>query len=118
MLELFGLVGLGLLLTVMSSLWAAGIALRFRTIQAGPLMQVPIFLVIFMSPVFVPLALLTGWIRLPAKVNPFTLLIEQGRNVVAGTNPRLMLAYGVALGVVAVASLWAWRGLRSAERAG
>jgi ABC-2 type transport system permease protein len=113
-----GLVGLGLLLTLMASLWSAGVALRFRTIQAGPLMQVPIFLVIFMSPVFVPLALLTGWIRVPAHVNPFTVLIEQGRNLIAGTDPRVALAYGVALGVIVVGSMWAWRGLRSAERAG
>jgi ABC-2 type transport system permease protein len=117
-LELLALVLVGLLLTVMCSLWSAGVALRFRTIQAGPLMQVPIFLVIFLSPVFVPLALLTGWIRGPAKVNPFTVFIEQGRNLIAGTDPRLPLLYGVAAAVIVVASVWALRGLRSAERAG
>jgi ABC-2 type transport system permease protein len=116
--EVAELVALGLLLTVMASLWSAGVALRFRTIQAGPVMQLPIFLVIFLSPVFVPLALLTGWIRSPAKVNPFTVLIEQGRNLLAGTHPRTALAFGVALAVIAVASVWSIRGLRSAERAG
>ena len=69
-------------------LWAAGIALRFRTIQAGPLMQMPIFVVIFLSPVFVPLALLKGWIKSAARVNPFTVFIEQGRNFIAGTRPE------------------------------
>lgn len=116
--DIAGLVALGLLLTVMSSLWAAGVALRFRTIQSGPVMQMPIFLVIFLSPVFVPLALLTGWIKAPAKVNPFTILIEQGRNLLAGTNPRAGLAFGVAFAVIAVATVWSIRGLRSAERAG
>ena len=116
--EVAGLVGLGLLLTLMSSLWSAGVALRFRTIQAGPLMQLPIFLVIFLSPVFVPLALLSGWIKTPAKVNPFTILIEQGRNLLAGTHPRTALAFGVALIVIAIASVWSIRGLRLAERAG
>jgi len=116
--QVAGLVALGLLLTLMASLWSAGVALRFRTIQAGPVMQLPIFLVIFLSPVFVPLTLLTGWIRSPAKVNPFTILIEQGRNLLAGTHPRTALAFGVALVVIAIASVWSIRGLRAAERAG
>jgi ABC-2 type transport system permease protein len=116
--EVAGLVGLGLLLTLMASLWSAGVALRLRTIQAGPLMQLPIFLVIFLSPVFVPLALLNGWIKAPAKVNPFTILIEQGRNLLAGTHPRTAFAFGVALAVIVVATVWSVRGLRVAERAG
>src|SRR5207253_10853540 len=114
--EIATLVTLGFLLTLMASLWSAGVALRFRTIQAGPVMQLPIFLVIFLSPVFVPLALLTGWIKSPAKVNPFTILIEQGRNLLAGTHPRTALAFGVALVVVVVATLRTLRGLRVAER--
>jgi ABC-2 type transport system permease protein len=116
--EIAALVALGFLLTLMASLWSAGVALRLRTIQAGPVMQLPIFLVIFLSPVFVPLALLTGWIKGPAKVNPFTILIEQGRNLIAGTHPRTALAFLVSLGVIAVATGWSLRGLRSAERAG
>ena len=116
--EIAALVAIGFLLTLMASLWSAGVALRFRSIQAGPVMQLPIFLVIFLSPVFVPLALLTGWIRSPAKVNPFTILIEQGRNLLAGTHPRTALAFGVALIVILVASAWSIRGLRIAERAG
>ena len=34
--------------------------MRLRTMQAGPLMQMPVFLVLFLAPVYVPLALLGG----------------------------------------------------------
>jgi ABC-2 type transport system permease protein len=117
-LELFGLIVLGFALTVIAALWSAGIALRFRTIQAGPLMQMPVFIALFLSPVFVPLALLTGWIKTAARIDPITVFMEQGRNFIAGTDPKATLAFGVALGVTALGVFWAIRGLRSAERAG
>ena len=37
--------------------------MRFRTIQAAPLMQMPVFLVLFFAPVYVPLDLLKGGSR-------------------------------------------------------
>lgn len=117
-LEVVALVALGLSLTVISALWSAGIALRFRTIQAGPLMQMPIFIALFLSPVFVPLAFLTGWIRDAARFNPITVFMEQGRNLIAGTDPRAALAFGVAGIAIVLVSAWSYRGLRAAERAG
>ena len=82
--ELFALVLLGLLVNVAALLWAAGIAMRFRTLQAGPLMQVPVFLTLFLAPVYVPLELLNGWIHAVASVNPATFLLEAGRGLFAG----------------------------------
>ena len=52
-----------MLVNLAAVLWAAGVAMRFRTMQAGPLMQIPVFLVLFFAPVYVPLALLQGWIH-------------------------------------------------------
>lgn len=117
-LDIASLVGTGFVLTAIASLWAAGVALRFRSIQAGPLIQMPIFVVIFLSPVFVPLALMTGWIKQPARVNPFTVFIEEGRNFITGQDARGFVLALVAAAAVAVLSAWAIRGLRSAERAG
>ena len=37
--------------------------MRFRTMQAGPIMQMPVFLILFFAPVYVPLALLTAGSR-------------------------------------------------------
>ena len=103
--ELTGLLVLGLLVNVAALLWAAGIALRFRTLQAGPLMQVPVFLTLFLAPVYVPLALLDGWIHAVASANPATFLLEAGRGLIAG-DP------------VGIYPPGAGRGRRSAETAG
>jgi ABC-2 type transport system permease protein len=116
--ELAGLLGLGLFVNVAALLWAAGIAFRFRTLQAGPLMQVPVFLTLFLAPVYVPLELLDGWIHAVASANPATFLLEAGRGLIAGDPVEVGAAFAVAVGAVALFALWALRGLRSAEAAG
>jgi ABC-type multidrug transport system permease subunit len=68
--------------------------------------------------VYVPLALLTGWVKTVAHVNPVTPLLETGRDFISGGHANLLLAAGVALGLVVVFAVWAVRGLRSAEAAG
>jgi ABC-2 type transport system permease protein len=116
--ELTGLVALGLLVNLAAVLWAAGVAMRFRTLQAGPLMQVPVFLTLFLAPVYVPLELLDGWIHTIATVNPATFLLEAGRGLLAGAPVEVGAAFTVAAVAVAVFAVWALRGLRSAESAG
>jgi ABC-2 type transport system permease protein len=116
--DLFGLIVLALLVNVTATLWAAGVAMRLRTIQAGPAIQIPVFLVLFLAPVYVPLSLLTGWIESVARFNPFTPLIEGGRDFISGGDVRGLLIYGVALGLLAVFAVWGVRGLRRAEAAG
>ena len=116
--ELAGLVGLGLLVNLAALLWAAGIAMRFRTLQAGPLMQVPVFLILFLAPVYVPLELLDGWIHAVASVNPATFLLEAGRGLIGGEPVEVAAAFAIASGAVLLLALWAARGLRSAEAAG
>ena len=58
--DLFGLYALAAILNLAALLWAAGVAMRLRTMQAGPIMQMPVFLVLFFAPVYVPLSLLEG----------------------------------------------------------
>jgi ABC-2 type transport system permease protein len=116
--DLFGLYSLAVLLNIASVLWAAGVAMRFRTMQAGPIMQMPAFLVLFFAPVYVPLSLLDGWIHALATVNPVTRVLEAGRGFLAGTPTEVFTAFAVALALMVAFSLWALRGLRSAERAG
>ena len=69
-LDLVGLYTLAALVNFCGFFWAGGIAMRFRTIQAGPLMQMPVFLILFFAPVYVPLNLLEGWIHGVATLNP------------------------------------------------
>jgi len=116
--DLFALYGLALIVNLAGTLWATGVAMRFRTMQAGPVMQMPVFLVLFFAPVYVPLDLLSGWLHAVASVNPSTVLLESGRSLLAGSPEHVALAYAVALGLAAGFVLWAVRGLRSAERAG
>jgi ABC-type multidrug transport system permease subunit len=116
--DLFGLIGLALLVNVAAGMWAAGIALRFRSMQAGPLMQTPTFLALFLAPVYVPVDLLQGWIQSVAQVNPVTPIIETSRSLIAGSPDHVALAFAAAAGLAAAFWLWAVRGLRKAEAAG
>jgi ABC-2 type transport system permease protein len=81
-------------------------------------MQMPVFLLLFIAPVYVPLHLLTGWVKAAAHVNPVTPLLDAGREFISGGSADLALAGAVAIGLVVVFALWAVRGLRSAEAAG
>jgi ABC-2 type transport system permease protein len=116
--ELVGLYSLGLLLNLAATLWAAGVAMRFRSIQAGPLIQLPVFLILFVAPVYVPLDLLSGWIHTVASVNPVTALLEAGRGFISGEPAVIALAFGIAIALGLLFALWARGGLRSAETAG
>jgi ABC-2 type transport system permease protein len=116
--DLFGLIVLALLVSLTASMWSAGVAMRLRTIQAGPAMQMPVFLILFLAPVYVPLDLLNGWIHAVAKINPFTALIEGGRDLISGQSFDGLLVYGVAAACLVAFTLWGVRGLRRAEAAG
>jgi ABC-2 type transport system permease protein len=116
--DLLGLLGLALLVNVAASLWAAGIALRFRSIQAGPLMQVPTFLILFLAPVYVPRDLLEGWIHTVASANPLTAIVETARSLLAGSPEDVGIAFAVAAALALAFSVWAMRGLRRAEAVG
>jgi ABC-2 type transport system permease protein len=113
-----GLVLLGYLMSLIATLFTAGVAFRARTVQAGPAMQIPVFVLLFLAPVFVPLELLSGWVEWAARVNPFTPIVETGRDFIAGLEAPTGLAYGIAAALVAVFAVWAVRGLRRAEAAG
>jgi len=116
--DLFGLYALGLFVNVAAVLWAAGVALRLRTMQAGPVMQMPVFLALFFAPVYVPLSLLQGWIHALATVNPLTRVLETGRGFISGEPTEVAAAFGLALALGLLFAFWALRGLRKAEAAG
>jgi len=115
-IDVFGLYGLAVLMNMLGVLWATGVAMRFRSVQAGPLMQTPIFMLLFLAPVYVPLKLLRGWIHAVATVNPFTAFIVAGRGLISGSPEHTILAFAVALAMIGGLSAWALLGLRRAER--
>jgi ABC-2 type transport system permease protein len=81
-------------------------------------MQMPTFLILFFAPVYVPLALLSGWIHTVATLNPITYLLEAIRSLLTGAPEEVALAFGLGLALTAVMGVWALRGLRRAEAAG
>ena len=115
--DVFGLYALALLLNLAGTLWATGVAMRLRTQQAAPVMQMPVFLLLFFAPVYVPLDLLQGWIHGVASVNPITPLLEAGRGFISGEPVLALASFSIAAGLIGGFALWAVRGLRSAESA-
>jgi ABC-2 type transport system permease protein len=116
--ELLALVALALLVNVVATLFSLGAFYRVRSLQAGPAVQIPIFVTLFLAPVYVPLDLLDGWVHAVASVNPATALLDAGRGYVAGEPADGLLAFACAAGLIAVTAVWARTGLRRAERAG
>jgi ABC-2 type transport system permease protein len=116
--DLFGLYALAIIFNQVGLLWACGVAMRFRSVQAGPLMQTPVFMALFLAPVYVPLDLLQGWIHAVAKVNPLTLLLESGRGFIEGRPTQVGAAFAVSAVMLVVFAVWARTGLARAERAG
>ena len=116
--DLVGLYVLAALVNICGFFWAGGIAMRLRTIQAAPLMQMPVFLVLFFAPVYVPLELLEGWIESVASVNPLTYVLETGRGFIAGDPPHVLGAFALAIAMGVAFWTWAFLGLRKAEAAG
>jgi ABC-2 type transport system permease protein len=116
--DLVALALLGMLVNTCAVLWACGVAMRLRTAQAGSLIQMPVFIALFLAPVYVPVSLLHGWLQSVAEVNPVTPVLEAARSLLAGSPSEVGLALGVLAGGIALMSVWARTGLRNAERAG
>ena len=115
--DIAGTLALAMLTNIAALLFACGVAMRLRTMQAAPLIQLPAFLLIFTAPVYVPRKLLEGWVEWVSDFNPLTAVLEAARAWVIGGSAEAGLAFGAALGLAALMALWAVTGLRRAERA-
>jgi ABC-2 type transport system permease protein len=115
-IDVVGLYTLAFLMNAFALLFGTGVAMRLRTMQAGPAIQTPAFLLLFLAPVWVPYDLLTGWVQAAASVNPVTLVLEAGRGFLTGDPTKVLPAFAVVALLVSVSVLWARGGLRSAER--
>jgi ABC-type multidrug transport system permease subunit len=116
--DLLALIALALAVSATATLWSAGIAMRLRTMQAGPVMQMPVFILLFLAPVYVPLSLVAGWVHDVARFNPATAFLEAARGFISGEPTKVGIAAACLAAMFALAVLWARGGLRSAEQAG
>jgi ABC-2 type transport system permease protein len=117
-IDVFGLFVLGFAINFVAALFAAGMALRLRSMQAFPAIQMPVFLLLMLAPVYVPRELISGWVHTASGINPFTPVLDAGRALLAGDAADIALAGGVLAGMAALLLVFALRGLRSAEAAG
>lgn len=115
---LLAIVLLGLMFNVVGSFWASGVALRFRSLQAGPLMQMPVFMILFIAPVYVPEDMLVGWVEAGAAYNPVTVVINAVRNLLVDSTDEVAAAFGVLTLMALVLFVWARTGMSRAEAAG
>jgi ABC-type multidrug transport system permease subunit len=98
--------------------YAITLALRFRTQQAAPLMQMGGFVAVLFTTAYAPEELLQGWLRAIATINPVTYVLEGIRQGFVGdvtwadTWPALLAIGGMmlVLGTLAV------RGMRRIGR--
>jgi ABC-2 type transport system permease protein len=64
--------------------WGTIVALRFRTQQAAPLMQIVTFASILFSTAYAPEELLSGWLRTIADLNPVRYVLDGVRQAFVG----------------------------------
>lgn len=116
--EFGGLIALAVIVNVVATLFGVGLCMRTQSMQSVPFLQIPVFLILFLAPVYVPLDLLDGWIASVAPYNPATAVLEAGRGFISGENESTGIAFAVGAGMVLLLGLYALRGLRKAEAMG
>jgi ABC-2 type transport system permease protein len=96
--------------------WGMIVALRFKTQQAAPLMQVGTFLATLLTTAYAPTALMTGWLGTIADINPVTHLLEGVRQGFIGNTSWATTwhAFAAVIGLVLVLGAFALRSLRRA----
>jgi ABC-2 type transport system permease protein len=65
--------------TAMFGFWTLGLAFRFKSQRAAPVMQIGVFITIFLATAQVPLASMTGWLHAVARFNPMTNVLRLAR---------------------------------------
>lgn len=64
------------LLSSVMAFWSCGLAMKFRSQDAAPLMQSSGFMLMQLTAVYAPIALLAPWMQTIARINPFTYVLD------------------------------------------
>lgn len=108
---------------IVAALWGLGLVYRVQNTNVAPLIQVGIFLAVFLSTAQVPISAMSGWLPSVARINPMTNVLRMAR---AGFVPDQLVppaGFGVGwsemwpglaalAGSAAVLGLFALRGMR------
>ena len=94
--------------------WGLGLVYRVKSMSAGPLIQVGIFLTLFLSTAQVPLDVMSGWLHAVARWNPMTPVLQLARAGFIGSVEWGEVWPGIIALVAGGAGLvwFAYRGMR------
>jgi ABC-2 type transport system permease protein len=59
--------------------WGLGLAFRFKDMRGAALMQLTLFLCLFLTEAQAPLSIMTGWLHTVARINPFNNILRLAR---------------------------------------
>ncbi len=109
-------VGLASAFATVAASWTVGLALRFKTQAAAPLMQASMFVAVLFTTSYAPQEVLTGWLATVARYNPVTRVIEGVRQGFVGevTWSETWPALAVFAALLVLMAAFALRGLRHA----
>jgi ABC-type multidrug transport system permease subunit len=100
-------------MAAVAACWGSMLALHYRSQSVAPLMQAGMFIAILTTTAYAPLALLQGWLKDVARINPVTQVIEGVRQGFVGgvswgdTWPAVLVVAGLValLGALALREL-------------
>jgi len=88
--------------------WGLGLAFKFKDMRGAAIMQLSIFLVMFLSSAQVPLNVMSGWLHTVARVNPATNILRLSRvGLVNDASPDRLSWNSVWGGLLAIAVMTA-----------
>ncbi|MEY3988918.1 MAG: hypothetical protein RJB50_1187 [Actinomycetota bacterium] len=100
--------------------WGLGLAFRFQDMRGAAIMQMSIFLTMFLSTAQVPLYVMTGWLHTVARINPITNIFRLSRSGwVNASDPGYMSwsnSYGGLIAIAALSALTLIFALRSLQK--
>lgn len=112
-LELLIAASLVMLLAACTACWGTIIALRFKTQQAAPLMQIGSFVAVLFTAAYAPKNMLQPWLKAVATVNPVNYVLTGVRQGFIGTVTwaDTWPAYVAVFGLLTVLGTFAVRGM-------
>jgi ABC-2 type transport system permease protein len=116
-LALVTLLAAGAGMSVIGTGWGLGLAYRFKDMRAAAIMQLTLFLGLFLTTAQAPLSIMQGWLYDVARLNPFTQILQLAR---AGFVNEMAWQHiwGGLVAILVIGTLttvFAWTGLRKLQ---
>ncbi len=97
----------GLGIAAIGTGWGLGLAYRFRDMRGAAIMQLTLFIALFVSEAQTPLNVMNGWLHTVARINPFTNVLRLARSGYLG-DLRWDDMWGGVVAIVVLSTLTLW----------